>query len=143
MRNLRWEGSSFTLRRIMKYKIQNTRMLSPTELLTILCKSAKLYSEYADTTLLFIFREKKSDVYDYYEVRYGKNNFMHLAGIKSKTLSIVDFYTACEKQIIKKEDCNPRRNANTMYAKIAVMEQMLDLRNSKCYKIGTKDLITI
>ena len=74
MRNLRWEGSSFTLRRIMKYKIQNTRMLSPTELLTILCKSAKLYSEYADTTLLFIFREKKSDVYDYYEVRYGKNN---------------------------------------------------------------------
>lgn len=61
----------------------------------------KLYSEYADTTLLFIFREKKSDVYDYYEVRYGKNNFMHLAGIKSKTLSIVDFYTACEKQIIK------------------------------------------
>lgn len=39
----------------MKYKIQNTRMLSPTELLTILCKSAKLYSEYADTTLLFIF----------------------------------------------------------------------------------------
>ena len=58
----------------MKYKIQNTRMLSPTELLTILCKSAKLYSEYADTTLLFIFREKKSDVYDYYEVRYGKNN---------------------------------------------------------------------
>lgn len=47
----------------MKYKIQNTRMLSPTELLTILCKSAKLYSEYADTTLLFIFREKKSDVY--------------------------------------------------------------------------------
>ena len=103
----------------------------------------KLYSEYADTTLLFIFREKKSDVYDYYEVRYGKNNFMHLTGIKSKTLSIVDFYTACEKQIIKKEDCNPRRNANTMYAKIAVMEQMLDLRNSKCYKIGTKDLITI
>ena len=58
-------------------------------------------------------------------------------------MSIVDFYTSCEKQIIKKEDCNPRRNANTMYAKIAVMEQMLDLRNSKCYKIGTKDLITI
>ena len=47
----------------MKYKIQNTRMLSPTELLTILCKSAKLYSEYADTTLLFIFREKKSEKY--------------------------------------------------------------------------------
>ena len=68
----------------MPYNVQNTRGLSPEELLNILCKSAKLYSEYADTTLLFIFREKKSDIYDYYEVRFGKNNFMHLAGIKSK-----------------------------------------------------------
>ena len=90
----------------MKYKIQNTRMLSPTELLTILCKSAKLYSEYADTTLLFIFREKKSDAYDYYEVRYGKNNFMHLAGIKSETLSATAFYEACEKRIIKEKIVN-------------------------------------
>lgn len=126
----------------MKYKLQNTRILTPTELLTILCKSAALYSEYADTTLLFIFREKKADTYDFYEIRYGKNNFMHLAGIKSETLSAVEFYEACEKRIIKREDCNPRRDSNTMYAKVAVMEQMLDLRNSKCYKIGNKDLVT-
>lgn len=117
-------------------------MLTPAELLTVLCKSAALYSEYADTTLLFIFKKKKADAYDYYEVRYGKNNFMHLAGIKSETLSAVEFYEACEKGIIKREDCNPRRDSNTMYAKVAVMEQMLDLRNSKCYKIGTKDLVT-
>lgn len=71
----------------MKYRVQNTRILAPEELLTILRKSATLYSEYADTTLLFIFREKKSDAYDYYEVRFGKNNFMHLAGIKSETMS--------------------------------------------------------
>lgn len=114
-------------------------MLTPTELLTVLCKSAALYS---DTTLLFIFKKKKADAYDYYEIRYGKNNFMHLAGIKSETLSTVEFYEACEKGIIKREDCNPRRDSNTMYAKVAVMEQMLDLRNSKCYKIGTKDLVT-
>lgn len=126
----------------MKCKLQKTRILTPTELLTILCKSAALYSEYADTTLLFIFREKRADAYDYYEVRYGKNNFMHLAGIKSETLSAVEFYEACEKRIIKREDCNPRRDSNTMYAKVAVMEQMLDLRNSKCYKIGVKDLVT-
>ena len=126
----------------MKYKLRNTRILTSTELLTILCKSAVLYSEYADTTLLFIFREKKADVYDYYEVRYGKNNFMHLAGIKSEMLSAVEFYEACEKQVIKREDCNPRRDLNTMYAKVAAMEQLLNLRNSKCYKIGAKDLVT-
>ena len=117
-------------------------MLTPAELLTVLCKSAALYSEYADTTLLFIFKKKKADAYDYYEVRYGKNNFLHLAGIKSETLSAVEFYEAYEKGIIKREDYNPRRDSNTMYAKVAVMEQMLDLRNSKCYKIGTKDLVT-
>ena len=43
---------------------------------------------------------------------------------------------------ITKEDCNPRKDANTMYSKVAIMQQMLDLRNSKCYKIGSKDLVT-
>lgn len=84
----------------MKCKIQNTRMLTPAELLTVLCKSAALYSEYADTTLLFIFKKKKADAYDYYEVRYGKNNFMHLAGIKSETLSAVEFYVESTYNIL-------------------------------------------
>lgn len=126
----------------MKYRIQNARILRPDELLSILCKSAKLYSEYADTTLLFIFREKKSDDYDYYEVRFGKNNFMHLAGIKSETLNANDFYEACLHGTITRAACNPRRDANTMYSKVAIMEQMLNLRNSKCYKIGEKNLVT-
>lgn len=126
----------------MKYRVQNIRALTPDELLSILCKSAKLYSEYADTTLLFIFREKKTDEYDYYEVRFGKNNFMHLAGIKSKKMSANEFYEACIKGKITRDACNPRRDANTMYSKVAIMEQMLDLRHSKCYKIGEKNLVT-
>ena len=126
----------------MKYTAQNTKILKSDEVVTILIKSAKLYSEYADTTLLFIFREKKSDAYDYYEVRFGKNNFMHLAGIKSETLNANEFYEACIKGTIVREDCNPRRDANTMYSKVAIMEQMLDLRNCKCYKIGKKNLVT-
>lgn len=126
----------------MKYRVQNTRILTPEELLTILCKSAILYSEYAETTLLFVFKEKKPDAYDYYEARFGKNNFMHLAGIKSKTLSANEFYEACIERTITREDCNPRRDANTMYSKVAIIEQMLDLRNNRCYKIGEKNLVT-
>lgn len=126
----------------MKYRVQNTRILTPEELLTILCKSAILYSEYAETTLLFVFKEKKPDAYDYYEARFGKNNFMHLAGIKSKTLSANEFYEACIERTITREDCNPRRDANAMYSKVAIIEQMLDLRNSRCYKIGEKNLVT-
>jgi len=126
----------------MRYRVQNTKILTSEELLNILHKSAMLYSEYADTTLLFIFRGNKSEVYDYYEVRFGKNNFMHLAGIKSETLSANKFYEACMEGTINKEDCKPRKDANTMYSKVAIMEQMLDLRNSKCYKIGEKNLVT-
>lgn len=126
----------------MKCKVQNTRILTSEELLTILHKSAVLYSEYADTTLLFIFREKKSDAYDYYEVRFGKNNFMHLAGIKSDTLRANEFFDACIEGTITKEKCNPRKDLKTMYSKVRIMEQTLDLRNSRCYKIGEKDLVT-
>lgn len=136
------KGFSFTLRRIMKCRIQNVKRLTSEELLAILHKSAVLYSQYVDTTLLFIFRKKRSDTYDYYQVRFGKRNFMHLAGIKSRTLNANDFYEACIKGTITREDCNPRRDANTMYSKISIMEQMLDLQNSKCYKIGEKDLVT-
>ena len=67
---------------------------------------------------------------------------MHLAGIKSETLSATAFYEACIERTITREDCKPRRDANTMYSKVAIMEQMLDLRNSKCYKIGEKNLAT-
>ena len=41
---------------MMKYNIQNVKTLTDTEMISILQKSAKLYSEYVDTTLLFIFR---------------------------------------------------------------------------------------
>lgn len=57
-------------------------------------------------------------------------------------MSAKDFYEACLEGKITRNDCNPRRDANTMYSKVAIMEQMLDLRNSKCYKIGEKDIVT-
>ncbi len=123
----------------MKCTARNIRILTSEEMLTILRKSATLYSEYVDTTLLFIFRKSKSDSYDYYEVRFGKNNFMHLAGIKSGSLNANEFYEACISGEITREQCKPRRDASTMYSKIGVMEKILDLRNSKCYKIGEKD----
>ena len=92
--------------------------------------------------MLAVCRGNKNEAYDFYEVHFGRNNFMHLAGIKSETLSAIDFYEACKNGTITKEDCNPRKDANTMYSKVAIMQQMLDLRNSKCYKIGSKDLVT-
>ncbi len=56
----------------MQVRVENTILMSSDGLLSKLHKSAVLYSQYADTTLLFIFREKKTDRYEYYEVRFGR-----------------------------------------------------------------------
>lgn len=79
----------------MKYGIKNEKILTSEEVLAILHRSAVRYSEYADTTLLFLFREKKTEGYNFYEVRFGKHNFMHLAGMKSEMFNAVEFYEAC------------------------------------------------
>lgn len=44
----------------MQVRVENTRLMSSGELLLKLHKSAVLYSRYADTILLFIFREKRT-----------------------------------------------------------------------------------
>ena len=91
----------------MKCTARNVRILTSEEMLTILRKSATLYSEYVDTTLLFIFRKSKSDTYDHYEVRFGKNNFMHLAGIKSESLNANEFYEACRVRRAERNAVSP------------------------------------
>ena len=116
----------------MGNSIKNSRILSEKELLTNLQRGAMLYSQYADSELCFIFRTAKSKPYDCYEVYYGKNNFMHLAGIKSKTYNAVDFYEACLNGSIKKEDCIPRHDSTNMYSKVSILETLLELRHSKC-----------
>ena len=126
----------------MKYQIQSVEWLSSEEFLKRLQKNAIKYSEYADSTLLFVFRGSKSEEYEFYKARFGKNNFMHLAGIKSKTKKAVEFYESCLNGTVRKEDCTPRHSNNNMYAKVAIMERLLDFRHSKCYKIGEKDLVT-
>jgi len=132
----------YRMRKKMNINIHNHVILSEAEMLRNLADSAKLYSEYVDKDLLFIFRKNKNSDYEYVFIRCNHWNFMHLAGIRSKTLSAADFYDACLHQNIAKSDCTPSNNATSMYAKIAVMPNLMDLKKSKFYKIGEKDLIT-
>lgn len=103
---------------------------------------AKIYSKYAESALLLIFGGGKNKPYEAYEVFAHKYNFMHLAGVKSQTLGAAEFYQACLEGKIKREDCSPVHSVSNMYSKVSVLNQLLDLKNSKCYKIGEKDLVT-
>lgn len=126
----------------MRTSIQSYKYLSDVELIKQLHQGAELYSKFANTYLLFLFKKNKLDLYQKYEVYYGERNFMHLAGIRSKTLSAVEFYKACLEGTICKQDCTPKNSTTNMYVKVSILKEMLNLKNGKCYKIGEKNLVT-
>ena len=126
----------------MKPQIHRIIKLTETQLILKLHTAALMYSIYADTTLLFIFSKGKESPYGTYEATFYQYNFMHLAGIKSQTMSAQKFYEACLSGTIKKEDCSPTHSLNNMYEKISVINNLLDFKHSKCYRIGEKNLIT-
>ena len=120
----------------------HTQYLSEKQVLQKLNEAANLYSKYADYDLMFIFRHSQNDTYENYGVHFGKRNFMHLAGIKSKNLNAVQFFQACVNGNLRIQDCNPRHDTANMHSKISIMGELLDLYHSKLYKIGRKNLIT-
>lgn len=126
----------------MKYQTRKVKHLTDLQLLAQLHLGAKIYSKYAESALLLIFSGGKNKPYEAYEVFAHKYNFMHLAGVKSQTLGAAEFYQACLEGKIKREDCSPVHSVSNMYSKVSVLNQLLDLKNSKCYKIGEKDLVT-
>ncbi len=126
----------------MKHRILNEKLLSNDSMLQYLKNGADLYAKYVGKDLLFIFRQGKEKTYDYYEIYFGAENFMHLAGIKSKSVRAEDFFALCVSGTVRPEDCNPKHSVNNRNSKIMRLEKLLDFCNSKCYKIGSKDLIT-
>lgn len=55
----------------MRKTIQSYKYLSDAELIKQLHQGAELYSKFANTYLLFLFKKNKSDLYEMYEVYYG------------------------------------------------------------------------
>ena len=129
----------------MAIKISSTPRYNETQMLAQIKKTALAYSKIAQTTLMFIYRDTKGGPCYVSEVFYGERNFMHLVGIKSNTLSAVDFYKTClgkGSRPLEKSDCTPSRDMTTLYKKISVSDTLFDFKHCKCYKIGSKDLIT-
>lgn len=126
----------------MKTHSRPINYLNDVQLISELHYSAELYSKIANTFLLFIFNQNKNRPFDFYEIYFGAENFMHLAGIRSTTLSATDFYEACLYSTICIEDCTPSHSKTNMNEKLSILKDMLNFQYSKCYKIGEKNLIT-
>lgn len=107
-----------------------------------LMAAASLYRQYAGTTLVFVHSRSKRETPAFTEIYFGAENFMHLVGIKSGTLSARAFYEACLNGTVAAADCTPRHSFANRNEKIRIFPDLFDFSKSKLYKIGDRDLST-
>lgn len=110
--------------------------------------SAERYSSYVDKKILFVYRENRDGApYECYEVFYGKENFIHLAGFKRlpefNSSSAESFYKHCLAGTIKIKKFRFSDSRQSASGKLDVLPDLLDYKNAKIYKIGDADLISL
>lgn len=118
-------------------------MILPDEkLLDILHRDALAYSVYADSYLEFWHTRSKRDEVHHTRVFFGRDNFMHLVGVNSRTCSAFSFYEKCLDGSIRIEDCSPTHDVNNRNTRAQLFESLFNFSHSKIYRIGEKDLST-
>lgn len=124
--------------------------LTDDELISKIHLAAQEYGDLIGKSFLIIGKNKKSP-YFWFECCFEKKHFMHLLGIKSKTMSADQFYDKCMDYNngvgtgIKIEDCTPSRNHSrtTINEKSSCCGEMFHLEDAKYMKIGLKDKISL
>lgn len=127
-----------------KYSGYDKGVLPDKILIKKIRQAAKKYYEYANKEVLLIFAASKSGPFYTYQFWAGKENFQHLAGIKSPN-GAEWFFDRCldDKQILKREEIVVKQDIKTTSSKIEVLPDVVDLKKAKAYKLGKKNLITL
>lgn len=122
----------------------NNKVLSDELLVRKLRHAARIYYQYVDKDVLVVYAKSKQGPFHTYEFHAGKENFQHLAGVKSPDGAAV-FFDKCidDGNILSRKDIVPKDNIKVTSAKIGVLSDALNLKKSKAYKFGHKDLITL
>ncbi len=117
--------------------------LSKEQILNHLHLAAEAYDRYADRVLLFVYQKNVRSDCELLKVRFGKENFMHLVGIKSKDLSASDFYQSCLDKRIEFKNCTPSHDPSNRNSRILLLPRMTDFSECKIYNIAEKDVYTM
>lgn len=127
-----------------KYSRYDRDILSDKILIKRVRQAARKYSEYAEKEVLLVFATSKSGPFYTYQFWAGKENFQHLAGVKSPN-GAEWFWNRCldDTRLLKREEIVVKRDIKTTSSKIEVLPDVLDLKKAKAYKVGKKDLITL
>lgn len=112
------------------------------ELLCDLYAAAGKYQLYVNKKILYIYRSNRKDApYESYEVFFGKENFMHLAGFKKRIIGAAEFYDRCLFHTLRICDVEFKESRKAASAKLDVLKMLLDYRHVKIYKAGEADLV--
>ena len=113
------------------------------EIIVQLIDNAKLYSKYSEKYLVLLHTKSRKQLPpDKTVVYFGKENFMHLNGIRSSTYNAFEFFDSCLSGIIQTDNCTPAHSVSNRNAKIMVFKSLFDYSKSKLYKFAYKDLPT-
>lgn len=123
--------------------------LSDAELIKRIHLSAAEYSKLIGKSYLIIGKNTKTP-YFWFECYFEKKHFMHLLGIRSKTLNADDFYDKCNDfndglgEGISIKDCTPAYNHNrtTINEKCSCSKEMFTISDAKYMKVGLKNKIS-
>ena len=111
--------------------------LKDNQLLQQIYRSATLYSKMCDKDFIYICIDKKDVSNTFvFTARYEKSSFMHLCGIKSKTMDASSFYRNCLNSSITLNDCTPAydHSVQDISSKVSILSDLLDVKNMKMFK---------
>lgn len=123
--------------------------LSDRDLLNAIYNAALEYSKLVGKSFLIVGKNKNTG-YFWFQCYFERKHFMHLLGIKSKTLNATEFYERCMAHNkgkiggISVCDCTPSRehNRSTVNEKSSCCAEILRIEDAKYMKIGVKDKIS-
>ena len=127
-----------------KYIRFTKKVLSADLLVKKLQQAARIYQKYVDKDLLIVYGKNRNGPFFSYEWHAGKENFQHLAGIKSPKGAKWFFEKCLDKEHpLTYKDIIPNDNIKSTSTKISILSDALDLKKAKAYRIGDKDKITL
>ncbi len=105
--------------------------------------AAKSYAPYSDKTLVFVYQKNTKSNCEVLYVRFGTENYMHLVGVRSKTLTASEFYQSCLNESVSFVDCTPSHDPSNRNARILLLPKMMSFSDCKIYNIAEKDISTL
>lgn len=121
------------------FKIKN-RELSNNDILKEITKAAINYSNFCGKDMIYIKIDKNTSNLFTLKMKCLDENFQHLCGIRSETLSPSDFYKNSLESKISIKDCTPAtgHNMGDISEKVSILSELLDFRNMGSFKCAKK-----